>query len=224
MCFLLLDHRRLRVELSGDDLRRYRLTYDEIDYHSAQTQAALLDILRLARREVGFVPSSGKLFVEVYPSSDGCVIYFEESAPAGGLSAPHPDEEDGRDLPVWREIVATGDSPQPVPKRVQPAALASSVCPQLVFTFDNCDDMLEGCARLFSLYCHRVRKSSLYYLGGRYHLILSPLDGRRGLSAAFLSEYADLTGRGDLAASFIEEHGRPIAEENAIDRIAYYFL
>lgn len=224
MCFELLGRRRLRAVLTGADLRRYCLTYEQIDYCDAGTRSALLHILQRARDEVGYLPASGRLFVEIYPLGEGCIIYFGGSGvdPADGFDealynlqgsptqALHPDA-----------LLLNGGLENPPPCALYERAL--SVLEPFIFTFENCDVMLSACTRLFFLYCHRVRKSALYHLGGMFRLIYYPLDSRSGLSVAFLCEYAELTGRGELLAAFVAEHGAPVAEENAIDKISYYF-
>lgn len=204
MCFELLSQQKLKAVLTGVDLQQYHLTYEKIDYRDAETKAALINILECARLETGYFPASGKLFVEIYPLGDGCIIYF---SCAQGM-----------------EPLSVSDIALSAVQGYLPQAVDSyfPITEPLVFTFESCDVMITACTKLFSMYCHRVRKSALYYFDGYYRLILYPLDGKGSLSAAFLCEYAQPTGRGDLLAAYIAEHGTPIAEENAIDKISYY--
>jgi|GEM_PF-474405 len=205
MCFELLDQHKLKAVLTGTDLQQYQLTYEKINYNDADTKSALIHILDRARLETGYAPASGKLFVEIYPLGDGCIIYFTcgEGILPIGLS----------DIAL---TVAQGYFPRTTENHL-------SITEPLIFTFESCDVMITACTKLFSLYCHRVRKSALYYFLGYYRLILYPLDGKGSLSAAFLCEYAQPTGRGELTAAYIAEYGVPIAEENAIDKISYFF-
>ena len=84
------------------------------------------------------------------------------------------------------------------------------------------DTVIDASVKLFRQMGHRVYKSSLYRLGQSYYLAIYPLDGPRGKTAGFLSEYAPLAGRGSLFVSYLEEHGRVIVENRAIDILSYY--
>ena len=95
----------------------------------------------------------------------------------------------------------------------------------LVFTFFSCEAMLTACVKAFGLYGRKIHKSALYYLYGQYRLILYPYaePGEQGAACApLLCEYAAFTKGGELAAAYVAEHGQPIAEEHAIDKISYY--
>lgn len=191
MRFELLDNQKLRVVLTAADLRRYRLTYEDIDYQNADTRSALLHVLQLAHTETGYLPASGKLFVEIYPLGSGCVIYFGDA------------DSDGVELKTPEDALRAVAEPE-------------------VFTFACCDDMIAACAQVFQLYCHRIHKSSLYYFGGRFHLVLYPLDGSNGSCCAFLCEYARRAQHNSMLAAYLGEHGLPVSMGNAVDTIAYY--
>ncbi|MEM0529199.1 adaptor protein MecA [Zongyangia sp. HA2173] len=91
-----------------------------------------------------------------------------------------------------------------------------------IYRFSQVDTVIDASVKLFRQMGHRVYKSSLYRLGQSYYLAIYPLDGPRGKTAGFLSEYAPLAGRGSLFVSYLEEHGRVIVENRAIDILSYY--
>ena len=91
-----------------------------------------------------------------------------------------------------------------------------------VFGFRDVDILIQATTKLFSQFCQRIYKSSLYRMNGEYRLIIYPLDRVDSLTVSFLSEYGRLIGNGYLLASYIEEHGDPIIEGNAIDVLSHY--
>lgn len=93
----------------------------------------------------------------------------------------------------------------------------------VLFEFENADDLISGACKLFEQYSHRIYKSSLYRLRGRYRLTLYPLDYSDRLSVYFLSEYGEIIGEGDLLAAFTEEHGELLVQDRAIDTLADFF-
>ena len=188
MVFKKIAGDRLKVLLTGEDMQRLAITYDQLDYADDQTRKVILELLELARTETGFDLGDARLFVEAYPyQEEGCVIYFTTLSPGdGGLRIKKP---------IYNSIV---------------------------FEFDQVDPLIDGAVRLFSQYSHRIYKSSLYYWRKRFYLILSPFDRTDSRTTSFLSEYGRKYGEGEICAAFIREHGSAIAQEGAIDRLAYF--
>lgn len=92
----------------------------------------------------------------------------------------------------------------------------------VIFMFSDIDVLIDAGCRLFKLYCHRIYKSSLYLMDNSYRLIIYPLERCDSVTTHFLSQYGERIGDGIILASYIEEHGKPILEQNAIDKLAYY--
>lgn len=188
MNFKIISEHKLKVILTKEELLRFDLCYEELDYRAEHTKKLLSDILLRARSLSGFDPTDSKLFIEVYPDSlGGCIFYFT------ALPDTEPEE-------VSEQVV-----PRPV-----------------VFCFEELDVLIEACTRLFRLYCHRIYKSSIYRLGDSYRLVVYPLDSTDSVTVAFLQEYGRLVGEGHLLAAYVEEHGKPIVEGNAIDTISAF--
>lgn len=91
-----------------------------------------------------------------------------------------------------------------------------------VFLFATLEDVIKASIQLFTLYCHRIYKSSLYKLNDSYRLIIYPLDQSDRLSVDFLNEFGQLIGSGSILTAFIQEHAHVIIENNAIDQIYMY--
>lgn len=86
MELLRIGEKKLKVMLSDEDMEKYRLDQDNIDYDTTETRSAFWQILDEAKHKTGFDAGGGKLFVQVYPSrGGGCEMYVtlvegEESA------------------------------------------------------------------------------------------------------------------------------------------------
>ena len=93
----------------------------------------------------------------------------------------------------------------------------------VVFCFPTAGTLGEAAARIFGKCRRRIGSSALYCRAGGYHLVLHPLDYYDNLSLSLLGEYAQLTGRGALAAAYTAEHGSPLIAENAVDILAEHF-
>lgn len=120
---------------------------------------------------------------------------------------------DGEGCVLYFSVISNSEKPSR-PKR--------AVYGQVIYAFDDLDLLIDGAVRLFRMYCHRIYKSSLYRLDGGYRLILYPFDPTDSHTTGFLSEYGQLVGEGEIAAAFVREHGTPVIEDNAIDKLAYY--
>lgn len=82
MEFRKLGPRRVRINLSRDELDTMGLSYDTLDYSSARTRALLFSLLEKACVDIGFEPA-GRVLVEAYPDeSGGCRIEFSGSVGA----------------------------------------------------------------------------------------------------------------------------------------------
>jgi negative regulator of genetic competence, sporulation and motility len=90
----------------------------------------------------------------------------------------------------------------------------------VLYEFDDLETVLLGAAGVCSRYGHRIYKSSLYRLLGKYRLIILPLDYADRLSEYFLSEYGHRIGEGEIAAAFTEEHGKELIRDNAVEVLA----
>jgi negative regulator of genetic competence, sporulation and motility len=93
----------------------------------------------------------------------------------------------------------------------------------VAYQFDDIDILIAGSVKLFRHYAHRIHKSMLYRVKENWVLVVYPLDIVESITLYFLDEYALRCGEGKLAAAWLDEHGRCILKENAIDLISAYF-
>lgn len=92
-----------------------------------------------------------------------------------------------------------------------------------VYQFDDINNLIDCAVKLFRLYSHRIRKSSLYRVETGWRLALYPLDILENVTLPFVDEYAPRCGEGELAAVWLEEHGTCILADNAVDVLSSYF-
>lgn len=72
------NDRCLSVELTGDDMRKLDITYEELDYANIETRRVLWTLLDEARRTLGkSISLSDQLVIETTPAREGgCRIVF----------------------------------------------------------------------------------------------------------------------------------------------------
>ena len=120
-----------------------------------------------------------------------------------------PEEKGGCTL-----YITAIDDNDSVPK-VSPAG-------PVVFHFSDIQLLIEAASKLFSQYCHRIYKSSLYRIDDDYFLIIYPLDQAENVTTGFLQEYAKKTGEGEIYCAMLCEHGTAVMEENALEMISKF--
>lgn len=93
----------------------------------------------------------------------------------------------------------------------------------VLFRFDSAETLLEGAEKVWEQYGHRIFKSSLYRMDGKYRLVVWPLDYADRLSIYFLSEFGEKLGEGELLAAYTGEHGKELIDGNAIEVLSELF-
>lgn len=76
MELILINSSKLKIMLTGDEMKKYDLDTDMIDYDTTATRKAFWSILDDARSETGFDAASDRVFIQLYPSKKGgCEMY-----------------------------------------------------------------------------------------------------------------------------------------------------
>ena len=92
-----------------------------------------------------------------------------------------------------------------------------------LFEFKNADDLIECAKRAYELYGHRIYKSSLYRMNGKYRLLVQCLDYSDNLSAYFLAEYGAKVCEDAICAAYTAEHGEELIADTALETLARFF-
>ena len=67
----------LRVELSANELARFDLTYERLNYENDRTRQLLKTVLEGAGAMTGFCHDRHRLLIQVFPApASGCTVYF----------------------------------------------------------------------------------------------------------------------------------------------------
>ncbi len=75
MDFLVVSDSKLKIMMSRDDMKKYGIDGDNIDYDNPKIRRSFWRILDVARSECGFEASGDKVLIQFYPSKDGCEIF-----------------------------------------------------------------------------------------------------------------------------------------------------
>ena len=185
---------RLKITLTGAELRRFSLSFDQLDYENPATRGALM---AEASAETGFVFQPGKLLIEAFPApAGGCDLYFtvlDEAQEVPSSPSGRPESH----LPAQRKL------------RLKRSNAAYT------FEFVSADDMLAAMEQLYGCPDTAAAESDLYVLDSRYRLIFRPKTGER-FSPLTLGEYASAFFHTAAAAAYTAEHGRLLAGNRAV--------
>lgn len=190
-----ITRRKIVVELSAEDLDALDITYNALDYASAETRRVIWVILDRVRETTGCdIDPSGQLLIDAMPRpTGGCILFFtlRGAEPFGPAVAPE----------------------QVLRKQEQLTA---------VFEFPDINALLDcsrACAgglrgeseRLFT-------RSELYTLGERFRLLACPAREPAAMKR-FFSEYAVFCGEDSFAADHTREHWQPVGESQSFERL-----
>lgn len=190
MIIELVDQSRLLILLAREDMATYGLSYDQLDWQDPHSRGVIRAILAVARRQTGFCAAGKRLLIEATPGGNGCLILVTLL-----------EEEKRKQYRVKR------------PREAERTEVCRCAC---VYEFQNAEDMLSAIGRLYQDQ-KRSRPSRLLLSGQRYHLVLyGDVSAEEEL---LLAEYGRLKGRGAAAAAAASEHGRVLADGNAVETV-----
>lgn len=198
MELLLISDSKLKVTLSAEDMNRFSLNCDTIDYDNTETRRAFWQILDEAKHKTGFDAARDRVFIQVYPSrSGGCEMYvikLKNMAKATDVNAKGQTQTNGK----------VG-----------------------VFSFDGIDILLPVCKKLHNMGYER-ESAAYAGDDGRFYLVITekcrgavPSSSREPsvTEFGFIEEYGKrYTDPARLA--YITEHSRVIDSTNAVNILA----
>ena len=190
MDLLLISENKIKISLTKEDLDRYHITADGIDYDNTETRRVFWTLLDEAKRKTGFDAAKNRIFIQIYPGKDGsCELYVSK------VSCPERDYADTsnvlRGLGRWRRAEDR----------------------RLVYLFDEMESLISVCKRLKSVgYSHRVSA----YSEGKDRFFLS-LDSDEG-ELTFIEEYGRAQCSKGIYF-YIKEHCRCICDGDAVARL-----
>lgn len=73
---ILINTSKLKIMLTPDDMKKYSLDIDKMNYDNTETRRVFWNILDTAKHETGFDAASDRVCIQVYPSKGGgCEMY-----------------------------------------------------------------------------------------------------------------------------------------------------
>ncbi len=75
MEFLVVSDSKLKIMMGREDMKKYEIDGDNIDYDNPKIRRSFWRILDVARESCGFEASGDKVLIQFYPSKDGCEIF-----------------------------------------------------------------------------------------------------------------------------------------------------
>ena len=75
MEFLVVSDSKLKIMMSREDMKKYDIDGDNIDYDNPKTRRSFWRILDAAREKCGFEASGDKVLIQFYPAKDGSEIF-----------------------------------------------------------------------------------------------------------------------------------------------------
>ena len=75
MDFLVVSDSKLKIMMSREEMKKYEIDGDNIDYDDPKVRRAFWRILDAAREACGFEASGDKVLIQFYPSKEGSEIF-----------------------------------------------------------------------------------------------------------------------------------------------------
>ena len=206
MELILINSSKLKIMLTGDEMKKYELDTDKIDYDTTATRKAFWSILDDARSETGFNAASDKVFIQLYPSKKGgCEMYVtklgEPCMPAVANKSSHTSPRGNVQI-IPAERHGGGN------ERFG------------AYAFETMEALLCVCRRLLSLNwsgesrAYRDHRGRFFlFLSEVYHGAYAPLD-----QLSFISEYGTPENAERLKL-YISEYATCICQHDAIYRL-----
>ena len=75
MDFLVVSDSKLKIMMNRDDMKKYGIDGDDIDYDNPKIRRSFWRILDVAKERCGFESSGDKVLIQFYPSKEGSEIF-----------------------------------------------------------------------------------------------------------------------------------------------------
>lgn len=75
MDFLVVSDSKLKIMMSREDMKKYEIDGENIDYDNPKVRRSFWRILDAAKEACGFEASGDKVLIQFYPSKDGSEIF-----------------------------------------------------------------------------------------------------------------------------------------------------
>lgn len=205
MDLILISDEKLKIILSEEDLKEFNIDIETLDYSNVSTKRVFWDILDKAKETAGFDADKSKLYVQVFPSSDGgCEMFVTKFSQSSYKKNSHSAK-------TYRISKSSYD---------KHGKLIAA----------NFDDICNLCKRLVeeNLHLHTslfFDESGMYLLtvkkNKRVPSYLSLNNSFASDVPEYLCEYGSVHILNDRAIAYLNEHCKKIAVGNAAEILAF---
>ena len=204
-----ISETQIKFVLNQSDLMNRDIRLSELAYGSEKTQQLFREMMEQAMAECNFNADNTPLMIEAVPlSTDSIMIIVTK------VAETRDDEKHINLLKHMRE------AKRQVQQHSQPTIRLdrNSESQLTIFSFSSLDEAASASARLFGSF---TGKNALYKSEGRFYLIIHNDNPDDRLSTAsielILNEYGQKHISTPLSIVYLEEHGEPIIQDDAVD-------
>ena len=191
---LKINENKIKIMLTPEDMKSYKLTASELDYNDSATRQKVFKILEQVKKNYGFDHEGDKLLIQFYPSKDG-----------------------GSELFVTKLGLLTSGDKRAISRSDRVTMLNTR---RAMYDFSCFEDLL--CAAKAISRSADIRESGLFlFENGTYYLELMERGESRGET---VKEYAPILEFATPVAKerfpYITEHSECLAAGNAVELLA----
>jgi len=191
---LKISNTKIKIMLSPEDMKKYALNTDNVDYNDAKTRAKVWKILDFVKKNHGFEPEGDKLLIQFYPSKDG-----------------------GAELFITKLSGLSKGNERFMSKTVNVTMLDSK---KTMYNFNSLSDLIQA-SKIISG-AESIKDSELFYSEseGYYLEITERGASRLGQICEFaiLLEFASKTPKEKIP--YINEHCKKLTDGSAVEQLA----
>lgn len=193
-----LTENKLKITLSIDDLEERNINLHSFMYNTPESQSLFWELIQTAEKECGFNVDDSMVYVEASTSGSGnftlLVTKTNEAAPTVEKIVK-PKKISNKNFKLKRKSVP----------------LKSESC---IYLFDTFDDICAFCNICDTTILH---DNVLYSMNETYYLKIDYIPYN------MILDYATLSKNPTLLEAKLNEYGKIIIKENALQTIATYF-
>lgn len=192
---------KIRIFVSYDDLEERDIDLDAFNYNSPETQELFWDLMEQAEIELGFDAQESQLCIEA-------VSDVEQ-----GFAITITRIEEENEFESIQKFIKSRYRKKDLSIKKKTASVCSTL---LIYALESFDDLCALCAMIRPLFSGR---SKVYSLDGTYYLVLSSVESHIKNEKQFfsiLSEYADKMPNVDFFEGYLNEYGKRLVSENAV--------
>lgn len=193
MELILICESKLKIMLSPDDMQKYELSCENVDYGNTETRRAFWSILDCAKQKTGFDAASERVYIQLYPSRDGgCEMYVTKLGSAGSERGEKKAEAPPRKKAKKEKLAYSFSKITDLLCVCRALSQRKAVCESRAYVCDN-----GKCMLFLALECKSEERNPL----------------------GFIEEFGSKTDH-ELAQAYANEHYRCICKENAVQTLA----